>query len=184
VLAGGKEGRIHTNDFQANNLGMLAARSHITSMATLALKSIAEQAPEVSFIHDFPGFVNTSIARELTGVGAVVGKVFLKPLMAIMSISADEASERHAYFATSAKFPPRGDERKDAEGVSRAENIDLAVGVDETPGSGVYSIDYDAEGTSKGVRKVLKGLLDDGTADKAWKHTEEEFMRITGSLTI
>ncbi|KAI1176425.1 hypothetical protein F4777DRAFT_546225 [Nemania sp. FL0916] len=184
VAAGGKEGLISTNDFQARNINILSFRGHMTSMITLSLESLAKQAPEVSFIHTYPGFVKTNLARELTGVLSVIVKVVTAPLMALFHIPIEETGERHTFFATSACFPPRDSERRDADGISLGNGVVIAAGADGKTGSGVYSIDYAAEGTAERVQKIIKDYMQDGTAEKVWAHTEEEYMRITGSLAV
>ncbi|KAI0409687.1 hypothetical protein F4802DRAFT_545093 [Xylaria palmicola] len=184
VAAGGKEGKIFTDDFGANNLGTLSFRGHMTSLITLALQRLAaeEQAPEVSFVHDYPGFVKTGLSRELKGIGPAVAKAVFAPLMALLHIPIEETGERHTYFATSARFPPR---RKDgADGVALGHDADIAIGVDGLKGGGAYSIDYEAEGTSQKVQDLMKTYMSNGTADKAWAHTDEEYMRITGSVSL
>ncbi|KAI1119921.1 hypothetical protein F5Y10DRAFT_145869 [Nemania abortiva] len=181
VAAGGKEGQIYPNDFQANNLNALSFRGHMTSMITLALENLAKQAPEVSFIHSYPGFVKTNLSRELTSIWATIAKIIFAPIMALLHIPIEETGERQAYFATSARFPPRSEQR-DADGVPLGEDVDIAVGADGKTGGGVYSIDYEAEGTSERVQQVIKSYTDDGMAEKVWKHTEDEYMRVTGSL--
>lgn len=178
VAAGGKEGKVFTDDLQANKLGGFTFRGHATSMITLSFEAIAKDAPEVSYIHVYPGFVKTGLSRELTGIGPAIAKIVFKPVMALLHIPIDETGERQVYFATSARFPPRSG---DASGISLGAGIDNAVGADSKPGGGVYSIDYEAEGTSERVQVHLKNLTEDGTAEKIWKHTQEEFTRITGS---
>lgn len=102
--------------------------------------------------------------------------------MALLQIPIDETGERQTYFATSARFSLRGGGGlEDADGVALDEGVSTAVGADSKPGGGVYSIDYEAEGTSESVQTLMKELAENGTADKIWKHTEEEFVRITGS---
>jgi hypothetical protein len=187
VAAGGKEGAVIPADWQANNMGILAYSSHATSMITLTLLAIAKQAPSVSFIHDYPGFVNTGMSRELPGIMTAIAKVLFAPVMAILKVPIDETGERQLYFATSARFPPRirgTTTTGGADGISLGQGVSTAIGADGTPGGGVYSIDYEAEGTSKRVLGVLEGLEGDGTAEKVWKHVNEEFIRITGSTTI
>ncbi|ROV94978.1 hypothetical protein VMCG_08366 [Cytospora schulzeri] len=171
----------------ANNIGILSFRPHATSMVTLKLLAIAKQAPNVSFIHDYPGFVNTGMSRELTGIVPAITKVLFAPVMAIIKIPIDETGERQLYFATSARFPPRNHGTATAESgdmIALGQVVSTAVGADGTPGGGVYSIDYEAEGTSERVQRVLEGLKKDGTAEKVWKHIEDEFVRITGSTAI
>lgn len=184
VGAGGKEGAVIPTDWQANNMGILSFRPHVTSMITLTLLAIAKQAPNVSFIHDYPGFVNTGMSRELTGIVPAITKVLFAPVMAMIKIPIDETGERQLYLATSARFPPR-DHRSDVAGsagaVALGQGVSVAIGADGKSGGGVYSIDYEAEGTSERVQGILEGLKSDGIAEKVWKHVQEEFVRITGS---
>lgn len=182
VGAGTKEGAIYPDDFQANNLGMLTFRGHLTSMITLSLDAIAKQAPEVSFVHDYPGFVKTGLSRELTGVTASITKVMFQPLMAILQIPIEETGERQLFLATSARFPPRNG--SGAEGVSLGECGTISVGFDGTPAGGVYSVDYEAEGPGEKVEEILRNHKKSGMREKVWNHTEEEFIRITGKPAI
>ncbi|KAI0468551.1 hypothetical protein F4859DRAFT_524466 [Xylaria cf. heliscus] len=184
VLAGGKEGKIFTEDLPANHVSLIAFRGHITSMITLALNTLAKQAPEVSFIHVYPGFVNTDLSRELTGIGAAISKILFKPLIAYLQVPIDETGERQIYLITSARFPPGDREKRDADGVALADSIEVAVAVDGKVGGGVYSIDYQAEGTSQRVQELIRNYIEDNMAEKVWKHTEEEYMRVTGSLAL
>lgn len=184
VFAGGKEGKIFTEDLQANHISVLSSRGHITSTITLALHTLAKQAPEVSFIHVYPGFVKTELSRELTGIGAAIGKILFKPVIAYLQIPIDETGERQTYLMTSARFPPCGRERRDADGVSLSKGVDVAVAVDGKVGGGVYSIDYQAEGTNEGTQEIIRNYIEDNTAEKIWKDTEEEYMRVTGSLAL
>ncbi|TVY86016.1 Oxidoreductase [Lachnellula willkommii] len=181
VFAGGKEGQIFTDDLPAKNLGLTSVRAHVVSLMTLALEAIAQQAPGVSFIHDYPGFVDTGLSRELKGPTAAIMKVVFKPLMAILKIPIDEVGERHTFFATSARFPAS---EPNSDGLSLGKGIETAVSTEGKVGGGVYSIDYEAEGTSPKVQAVLTQLKENGTAEKVWKHTQGEFVRITGSTAI
>jgi len=181
VFAGSKEGKIFTNDLPAKNLGLTSVRGHVVSMMTLAFEAIAKQAPGVSFIHDYPGFVETGLSRELKGPTVAIMKVVFKPLMAILKIPIDEVGERHTFFATSARFP--ANEPK-ADGLTLDKSVETAVSTEGKVGGGVYSIDYEAEGTSPKVQVVLTQLRENGTAERAWKHTQDEFVRITGSPAI
>lgn len=183
VGAGTKEGTIFPGDFQANALGVLSFRGHLTSMITLSLDEIARrQAPEVSFVHDYPGFVKTGLSRELTGVAASIGRVVFAPLMAVLQIPIEETGERQLYLATSARFPPR--DGSGAEGVALGEGVTASVGFDGTPAGGVYSVDYEAEGPGQKVVEILRNYKKSGMGEKVWNHTEEEFVRITGKPAI
>jgi hypothetical protein len=81
------------DNFQAKNLGFPFVRGHVTFTITLRFEAIAKQAPEVSFIHDYPGFVKTGMSRELTGLIPALMKVAFSPIMAILKIPIDEVGE-------------------------------------------------------------------------------------------
>lgn len=103
--------------------------------------------------------------------------------MAVLKVPIDEVGERQAFFATSARFPPTATEPA-AEGLTLGMDVETAVSTDGKVGGGVYSIDYEAEGTDPRVQEVLVQLRKDGTAEKGWKHTQGEFVGITGGLVI
>lgn len=192
VAAAGHEGAVDITDWQANDMDMLSYKHHVTSMITLTLLAIARDAQSVSFIHNYPGTVDTNLTRELTGIIPSITKAVPAPTKAMPKIPIDEAGERQLYLATSARFPPRdlgaGAGNTSAGGADKmiplGQGVRTAVAPDGTPGGGVYSVDYEAEGTSERVRGVVKGFENDGTAKMVWKHVQEEFVRVTGSTSI
>ncbi|KAI2642649.1 hypothetical protein GGS21DRAFT_184406 [Xylaria nigripes] len=184
VLAGGKEGKIFTDDLQGNQISNLSMRGHFTSIITLTLGILSKRAPEVSFLHVYPGFVQTGLSRELTGIIPAIFKILMMPVMAILRIPIDESGERHTYLATSARFPPSDDAQRDADGIALGKGVETAISPNGKIGGGVYSVDYEAEGTSQRVQELMQSYVDNGTAEKVWKHTEEEYVRITGSVAL
>lgn len=71
VFAGTKEGPIFADDYQCNNVSILkiaSIRGHMCSMIDFGMESIAKNAPEVGFVHDYPGFVKTNIFEKTPGV--------------------------------------------------------------------------------------------------------------------
>jgi NAD(P)-dependent dehydrogenase (short-subunit alcohol dehydrogenase family) len=176
VGAGGKEGTVYPDDFEAKKLSPMALRGHWASMLTVSLVAAAKDAPEVSFVHAYPSFVKTGLSRELTGIGPAIAKILFNPIMSLVSIPIDETGERQAYFATSARFPPQSN---DAVGVSPGQGIEIGVGADGKHGSGVYSINQKAEGTSPKTVDLVKEMGDQGIIDQVWTHTQEQFERIS-----
>lgn len=167
------------DDFPGRNLSATVGRGHFASMLTLAFEALAKKAPEVSFIHDYPGFVKTDLARGTKGVGMAVVKGVFKAIGLFLNMPNEEVGERQTFFATSARFPPK---TGDAKGVSSSSSKgDIATGSDGKAGSGVYSIHFDGE--SKPA-PVLSQLRTDGSAEKVWEHTENEFVRVTGSDSV
>ncbi|KAJ5959463.1 Short-chain dehydrogenase/reductase SDR [Penicillium vulpinum] len=186
VLAGSQEGPIDVTDFQAKKMSMLNIRGHMVSMTDMTLETLAEQAPEVTFINDYPGPVKTGIGRE--------SNTFLTRLMGIMLIFIGpfiyipirESGERHLFFATSAKYPPRIhlDEVEVSSGVPLSEGVEVASGTDGKVGSGVYSIHWRGEHAGPRVVELLAGLREQGIAKKVWEHTVGEFDRIVGPADV
>ncbi|KAL2868037.1 uncharacterized protein BJX67DRAFT_75032 [Aspergillus lucknowensis] len=178
VFAGGKEGQIDTNDFPGWKLGALAQRGHFASLITLSFETLAKKAPEVSFVHDYPGFVKTDLARGSKGIGAVIVKGVAKVFGPFLNIPIEEAGERHAFYATSSRYQPASG---DAKGVELVDKVHVGTGTDGKEGSGVYSVHSDGETKVQGV---LAELRKKGVNEKVWEHVEGEFVRVTGSAAV
>ncbi|AEO56691.1 hydrogenase/reductase-like protein [Thermothelomyces thermophilus ATCC 42464] len=198
VAAGTKEGLVDAGDMQGRRASVRALRGHVASLATLALEAVAaRRAPGVAFVHDYPGYVQTPLGqRDATGLTAVVlaaANAVLGLLAPLIAVPLDESGERHLFLATSARFPPRdingdggGSESGggDGSGVPLPAGVAVARGTDGETGSGVYSVDQDAESAPAKVERLLDGLRKDGTAEKVWTDLETEFVRITGATSI
>ena len=65
-------------------------------------------------------------------------------------------------------------------GVPLLGEVAVARGTDGKIGSGVYSVDLAGESSGPKVEKLLASFREQGVAEKFWKHTEEEYRRITG----
>ncbi|KAK9364442.1 retinol dehydrogenase 14 [Lipomyces kononenkoae] len=186
VLAGTKEGTIDANDFPGRNGSMLYLRGHFSSMMTFALEAVAKKAPNVSFIHTFPGFVKTNYGNDLKGpmvtvLKAVFNAIF--PLIGpLIATPFNETGERQLFFMTSARYPAGGDSA--AAGVPVPNGVTVARGTNGESGSGVYSVTNDGETAPYRVEQLLGKLRKDGTVQKVWLHVEEEFIRITGHASV
>lgn len=185
VLAGGHEGPIDITDFQGKTMSMLKIRGHLVSMTDMALETLAEKAPEVTFINDYPGAVKTGIGRESNTLLTWFMTIVLMIIGPLIYIPIRESGERHLFFATSAKYPPRVRSDAAAEaGVPLSEGVEVASGTEGEIGSGVYSIHWSGEHAGPKVVKLLAGLREQGMAQKVWKHTVGEFDRIVGSADV
>ncbi|KAL2433601.1 Oxidoreductase [Exophiala dermatitidis] len=190
VFAATKEGPVDTGDLQSDNVPLLSQRGHFSSMMTLALEAIAEEAPDVSFIHDFPGSVKTNLGKEVKSATMMVMKAVFKVIGPFVFLAFDEAGERQVFFSTSARFPPRARGNEDADaaavgvGVPLPPTVGVARGTDGNTGSGVYSINIDGESAPPKVEQRLAKMRGDGTLQKVWAHVEEEFVRITGAVSM
>ncbi|KAL1859645.1 hypothetical protein Daus18300_009510 [Diaporthe australafricana] len=187
-FTGAKEGKVFDDDWQGKEgkVPFSAARGHASTMMTLGLEALAKEAPEVSFVHAFPGNVNTNIIRS--GDGAILRTMaFVSKALWFVTGSTPilEVGERHTFYCTSARYPPKGpaDEPITA-GVALPDGATVAQGVDGSVGGGVYSVDtYGASADTK-VEELLASYRQDGTAEKLWKYTESEWKRVTGTLSL
>jgi len=175
VLSGTKEGTINLDDFQSwKAQNVVQQRGHSSAICTLMLIHFAQQAPTVSFIHDYPGFVKSGIARGTTGMtwGFMTVAQLLSPLF---SIPEQESGARHLFLATSARFRAK-------EGIEEAvplgEGVEIARGNDGVEGSGVYSIDQNNESAGLAVEELLENYKKEGMVEKVWGMIEEEYERI------
>ncbi|KAK3904487.1 hypothetical protein C8A05DRAFT_42431 [Staphylotrichum tortipilum] len=211
VYGGTKEGALCASDFSGrclcppNPTGggstnttaaagvQVQLRAHTSSMMTLALESLALEAPDVSFVHSFPGFVRTSHGRNVRAASSSsVGllKAVMKIVGPIVAVPVAEAGERQLFFATSARFPARyaygaGVDVADTAGVAPPPPAVgggvVAKGTDARIGSGVYSVNFDGEAQAEKVEEAVQMLRDDDLVRRLWLHTVGEFVRVTGS---
>lgn len=183
VLAGTKEGPVNSNDIPGKRVLPWRARGHLCSMITLTLEHFAKLAPEVSFIHSYPGFVNTPLSQSMKGVsGAIMKSVFrVTSLFSTREyVSLDETGERHVYLATGARFPSKKPSNLSSQDSSTLrERKEVAVGSDGVVGSGVYIVDENCESGDANVQRVLNTLRQDEMDAIIWEHMENEFSRIT-----
>ncbi|KAL2261802.1 hypothetical protein VTK26DRAFT_3276 [Humicola hyalothermophila] len=204
VFAGTKEGPVvATDDVQGRHLQMLSlrGRGHFSAVMTLALEAVAQRLGNsenrnsnhtVSFIHVYPGFVKTNLGSDVRGVGPAILRAVYNALLSLigpwLAVPMEETGERHLFLATSARCRPAREEggvaTAAADGVPLPEGVEVARGTDGKIGSGIYSVAYDGECASTRVEQLLAGWRKDGTAQKVWAHFEEEFVRITGVVSI
>ncbi|KAE9366372.1 hypothetical protein N431DRAFT_549262 [Stipitochalara longipes BDJ] len=175
VLSGTKEGIIDLGDLQGwEARDVITQRGHSSAIATLILAHFAKQAPAISFIHDYPGFVKSGIARGTTGL--LWGFLTVSKLLgSLLYIPEQESAERHLFLATSARFHAK-------EGVEEAvplgEGVIVAKGIDGVEGSGVYSIDQVNESAGPAVQELLEKFKKEGLVEKIWGTIEEDYERI------
>lgn len=178
VLSGTREGPIHTDDFQALNMSVISLRAHLTSVHTLCLEAIAAKAPDVSFVHDYPGSVKSSILKEGTGLMIWVLSIVMSVVGPLIFIPNEVSGERHLFLATSARYPA-GKTSAASPGVSLADGVLVAEGTSGQIGSGVYSVGSDGESAGVKVEELLAKMRKEGMVEKVWDHAEVEFLRIS-----
>lgn len=171
ISGGTKEGKVDLDDlgtrkaFQGGILGLspalLKLRGHLVSQGTLTLEGFsARAAPGVGFVNMFPGLVRTPNQDKIAGVMGVLMRAFFWIFARWFCVPLQECAERCLFSATG--------ERYDASGNGGAR---LTSG-------GVFSIDWDGEGTPERVEKLLDGYRKQGVGELVWEHMEAEFKRI------
>lgn len=105
AFAAGKEGPISIDDFQGRKVPLLSARGHGSSLVTLSLEALAKKAPDVTFIHNFPGPFKSNLLRGGQGAAIFVLKVVSTLTSPMLTwYSGLECGERHLFLATSARY--------------------------------------------------------------------------------
>ena len=182
VAGGTKEGDIDLSDLQALKLSLPRLRPHLTSMHTLAWETLVQQAPTVSFVHDFPGSVYTELhkggSRWFERTLGVVFEIFYFLLGRWLFVPIEECGERHVFLATSGRYKPKEGQ---AVGVALVDGIEDGIGSDGEVGSGVYSVDWDGEGPGETAEHALKGLRKKGVREIVWDHYEAQFEKAVKS---
>lgn len=159
---------------------MLSQRGHVASLVTLSLEALANKAPEVSFIHNFPGPVKSNIARGTEGAAMFMIKAVFKAIDPLVYMATEESGERHLFLCISATYPA-GANADEASGVPLVCNLTIARGTNGKRGSGVYSIGSHGESAGVKVEGLLAQFRKEGLVEMVWKHYEDEWMRITGT---
>ncbi|PYH43478.1 NAD(P)-binding protein [Aspergillus saccharolyticus JOP 1030-1] len=182
VLSGGYEGPIvDVADLDGRRLSMREFRGQVSSATTLAMETLAEQAPTVSFINQYPGTVRSGLFRDADSwYGWVVWAVLLV-IGWLVYLPTREVAERHVFLATSARFQAR--ERAEKQRVL-VEGVEVARGTDGRVGSGVYSVWWDGETSGEEVMEILRGLRREGMREAVWRVTESVFVRVTGKVRV
>ncbi|KAK4995203.1 hypothetical protein LTR66_004927 [Elasticomyces elasticus] len=183
VFTAGKEGPVDTSNIQGRKMSMLSQRSHGSSLVTLSLEALAQKAPDVAFIHNFPGVVRGGTARGTTGAAMFVFKAVFAVVGPLLYMPDQECGERHLFLATSARYPA-GVTQNAASGVPLADGVAVARGINGQSGSGVYSVDSHGESSGPKVEELLANFRKDGMVETVWKDTQEQFTRITGTLAV
>ncbi|KAI1117270.1 hypothetical protein F5Y14DRAFT_403779 [Nemania sp. NC0429] len=167
VLGGGQERtNIDVDDLELKKPGSLhGARAQIlyTAMNTVALEKLATDNPSVTFLHSYPGWVNTGNVRrgiDMSSPWGIFVSIFLGPLIGLVGSGDEEAGQRFLFQCTSAAFGGRGVPWAGKPGVNSLEK----------QANGLYLVNSKCNCTPNA--KVVSTLREKAST-KIWDHTQE-----------
>ncbi len=168
VLAGGLErtSGIDVDDLglkKPGNFGAIKAQVQYSVMNTVALDKLANDNPDVTFMHSWPGWVSTGNARRGVDPNSVMGWVVwlvIEPIVRLFGFSDDESAQRNLFQCTSAAFGGRGVPWQGKAGVNTQGGS----------GNGLFLVNFRCNSTPNA--KVMPGLREKARA-KVWEHTQE-----------
>ncbi|KUJ11754.1 uncharacterized protein LY89DRAFT_739170 [Mollisia scopiformis] len=177
ILAGGQESEIDINDLEVrNDFSFIKAAKNGTTQTTLAFEELAKSYPSISFLHKYPGFVNTGVIARLLSTApgifyypAALASFLVLPILNLFSTSEDEAGERGLFLVTSARYPP-AKPKTEFVGVE-VQGIPVATAsvVKDGQGNGVYRLTSDDESAPESP--VLPGYRLDHVDKTVWEET-------------
>jgi len=178
ILAAGMEKPIDVTNLELKrDFNTQTAMFNGTTQTTLALEELAKSNPDITFIHKYPGFVDTSVLHTLltTAKGiyvlpALFADWFIVPVVNLFAMSVDEAGERGLFLATSARYPP-SKPKGEFVGTPLPKGVEVAkssVEVDGVP-NGVYRLGRKDDSAPEA--EILPVYRKDGTETIVWEET-------------
>ncbi|KAJ3032460.1 hypothetical protein HK097_005243 [Rhizophlyctis rosea] len=105
VLAAGKGGKVNWNDKDLKtSFSLKAAADHASTFSDLLVQELAKRHPTISFIHIYPGVVDTPLMNGLPAPMRLLSKA-LAPLFAV---SASDCGDAMTYALTSDRYKSGG----------------------------------------------------------------------------
>lgn len=171
VFTAGYEGPINIDDIglkkpKSVEGSVFKTEKHGVAMTSLAMKQIAEENPNISFIHTFPGFVATPVhdkwGQTMTGIYAPLGwllRYVVAPVThTLFALTPEYAGEVGIYEATSERFGAQGEK------------------------GSFYRLAETAEDVGSKGKAILDQYEEDGTKKLVWDHTLSEIERVLGKV--
>lgn len=168
VLGGGLE-RATTIDLddldlkKPGNFGLIKAQTQYGAMKTITLEKLANENPSVTFIHSWPGWVNTGNVRRGLNPNSIMAWfvwLTLEPLIFLFSVSDEESGQRHLFQSTSAAFGSHGVPWEGKPGIN---SLNKAA-------DGLFLVNYKCDCTPNA--KVMS-FLRETSLEIVWDHMKE-----------
>ena len=169
VLAGGLEraSAVDLTDLdlkKPGNFGAMKAQAQYPAMNTMTLEKLAHDNPNVTFIHSWPGIVNTGNVRRGSDPNSLMAWfvwLILEPLIRLFATSDEVSGQRHLFQSTSAAFGGRGVAWKGKAGINS---------LGKPAADGLFLVDYKCDCTPNA--KAVSSLREKAQ-EKIWDHTRE-----------
>jgi NAD(P)-dependent dehydrogenase (short-subunit alcohol dehydrogenase family) len=145
------------------NFGGMKAQMQYVTMTTTAMDKLAADNPDVTFIHSWPGWVNTGNVRRSSDPNSIIAwiiRLVFEPLLEIFGFKHDDSGQRHLFQSTSAAFGGRGIPWNGKPGINSLNN----------PSDGLFLLDYNCDCTAN--MKAMS-VLRETAQEKVWDHTQE-----------
>ncbi|KAI1124148.1 hypothetical protein F5Y10DRAFT_250247 [Nemania abortiva] len=167
VLGGGFErANINVDDPGLKKPGSFSwkAQAQYIAMNTMGLEALANDNPQVTFIHSWPGSVNTGNVWRGADPNSMMMSLFvgfvMEPIIRLVSMSDEESGQRHLFESTSSLFGGRGIPWNGKPGVNSLEKQE----------NGLFLVNYKCDCTPNA--KVVR-VLREKALGKIWDHTLE-----------
>jgi len=146
-------------------------------MNDLMADELATQDPSISFVHSFPGFVNTGLTRELPLWTRAIAKV-VNPLISPFSVVAVALKKNNLFHATSGLYPPMkpAEGAPFAVGVPAPTGLEIAEGANGQVASGGYLLNWNGDIAKQATN--LKEYRKKGYGKLVREHTMQIFERV------
>ncbi|KAK5632214.1 hypothetical protein RRF57_007928 [Xylaria bambusicola] len=175
VLAGGQESPLVEDDLDLRKPGsfsLIKSSTQSCTMLTLSLEHLAAENPKISFVHSFPGLVDTPLlARGSTGIKNLLLTWIAMPIASLFALRPEEAGARTLFYLTSARFS--GDA---SNGVPAPASVEDPA--TDTAARGVFLVNDKSQ--SVGDEHVMEELRARGMDKKVWEHTMAIFKGVLG----
>ena len=115
-------GRLGPED--AWEFGVMKAQMQYGATNTTTLEKLANDNPNVTFIHSWPGWVNTGNVRRSSDPNSIMAWfvwLILEPIIGLFGFIDEESGQRHLFQSTSAAFGGRGVLWKGKPGINSLE---------------------------------------------------------------
>jgi NAD(P)-dependent dehydrogenase (short-subunit alcohol dehydrogenase family) len=142
----------------------MKAQVQFVTMNTVGMDKLATENPNITFIHSWPGMVDTGnvwrgVADPNSWLGWLVW-LFLEPLIRLISFTEEESAQRNLFLSTSAAFGGGGTPWTGKPGT----NVRLETG------KGLFLVNLKCDSTPNS--KNVAALREQAQA-KVWAHTQD-----------